>query len=473
MKDIVLFVVLLLVVSDLKAQHQELQDKPDLWRGKQHYTDDSNTMLYDFKKGSIHGHARYFFMATDNAPGLTDYYANAAGGGIKYETAKYKGFQFGVSGFFVFNIGSSNLALIDENSRQPNRYEVGLFDISDPANKYDIDRLEEFYIKYSYRNSHIVFGKQLINTPFINLQDGRMRPTEVGGLWAEYNELKNLKIEGGYLYEISPRSTVKWYDVAQSIGVFQAGVNPDGSKSGYAGNLQSGGIGILGIDYVYANRLKLKVHNLYVDNIMNTALLQAEYRVPIASNTNISTAVQYIRQDAVNDGGNPDISKAYFTPGATSHSFGARLLLEKKDWQLSFNYNRITADARYLMPREWGRDPFFTFLPRERNEGFGDVHAYMAKALYKIRNTGLRTQLAAGYYYLPDVTNYRLNKYGMPSYYQINAELKYAFKGLLAGWETQLLYLYKVNASNEQLKDKYIINKVDMGLWNLVVNFHF
>ena len=31
-----------------------------------------------------------------------------------------------------------------------------------------------------------------------------------------------------------------------------------------------------------------------------------------------------------------------------------------------------------------GPHPFFTFLPRERNEGLGDVHAMMGKVNYKI-----------------------------------------------------------------------------------------
>ena len=42
-------------------------------------------------------------MATDNKKGLTDYYAQAIGGGLKYETAPFKGFQAGIGGFFIFN----------------------------------------------------------------------------------------------------------------------------------------------------------------------------------------------------------------------------------------------------------------------------------------------------------------------------------------------------------------------------------
>jgi hypothetical protein len=40
-------------------------------------------------------------MATNNESGLSDYFANALGGGVKFETAKFHNFQFGVSGYFI------------------------------------------------------------------------------------------------------------------------------------------------------------------------------------------------------------------------------------------------------------------------------------------------------------------------------------------------------------------------------------
>lgn len=42
-------------------------------------------------------------MATENQDRLTDAYANAAGGGLFYESAAYKGFQMGVSGYLCRN----------------------------------------------------------------------------------------------------------------------------------------------------------------------------------------------------------------------------------------------------------------------------------------------------------------------------------------------------------------------------------
>jgi outer membrane porin, OprD family len=456
-----------------RAQHQEMPGTLALSKEKQQLKEDTTSLLNAFKKGRISGHFRYFFMATDNSGALSDYYSNAIGGGIKYETAPLKGFQFGVSGFFIFNIGSSDLSKPDPKTNQANRYEIGLFDVEDPSNKNDINRLEELYLKYNWKRSHITFGKQLINTPFINLQDGRMRPTGVSGLYGEINPNKQTKIEGGYLYQLSPRSTVKWYNTGESIGLYPSGVNSDGTKSGYTGNLESKGIAMLGITQKFSKKFSIKAWDVFVENIFNSALLQADFDYPLESHGNMVASFQYIRQDAVKDGGNEEPAMTYFEKGSHSQAFGAKLGWQNQRWQTSLNYTRITADGRYLMPREWGRDPFFTFLPRERNEGFGDVNAYVVGAGYSIPKAQLKLQAGIGYCDLPDVTNFALNKYGMPSYTQLNMDIQHEFSGFFKGLRAQLLFVYKGRSGNTYENDKYVINKVDMSSWNLVFNYQF
>ncbi len=472
MKKLFTLFVLSILSFHLFAQHQEVNERPGLWKEKEMETD-STSLLSAFKRGHASGHLRYFFMSTQNKGDLTDYHANAVGGGIKFETARFKNFQIGVSGFFVFNVGSSNLAVPDASTNQPNRYEIGLFDIEDASNKKDIDRLEELYIKYHFKNSSLTFGKQLFNTPFINLQDGRMRPSEVEGIWAEINQVKKIKIELGYLYGMSPRSTVKWYKVGESIGIYPVGVNEAGAKSGYAGNVESNGIILGGITYQYSKNFKLLFWNQYTTNIFNSALLQADYEYSLPNKSKLITSGQLIRQDAVNDGGNEDATKSYFKKGSKSYSFGGRVGWKNNRWETTLNYNRITAHGRYLMPREWGRDPFFTFLPRERNEGLGDVHAIVGKLNYKIPKARITASVGFGHYKLPEVTDFVLNKYGLPSYNQLNVDLRYKFSGLLKGFEMQLLYVYKSKTGNSYNNDKYVINKVDMNLWNLVFNYQF
>ncbi|HMP32026.1 MAG TPA: hypothetical protein PKD85_20645, partial [Saprospiraceae bacterium] len=81
------------------SQHQDIGEQPSIWRGEKNIATDTTSLLYAFKSGNLKGHFRYFFSHTDNNTGLTDYYANAAGGGLRYETGSFHGFQIGVSGF--------------------------------------------------------------------------------------------------------------------------------------------------------------------------------------------------------------------------------------------------------------------------------------------------------------------------------------------------------------------------------------
>ncbi|MFN6374498.1 MAG: OprD family outer membrane porin [Chitinophagia bacterium] len=469
-RKICLIVSMFLSVSSAFTQHQEIGEKPGIWKEKQ--ASDTNSLIHAFKRGTANGHLRYFFMATDNAEGLTDYFANAAGGGIKFETASFKGFQVGISGFFTFNIGSSNLTIPDPITKQKNRYEIGLFDITDPGNKSDIDRLEELFLKYHLKKGTITLGKQLINTPFINLQDGRMRPTEVGGLWTEFNNIHKTKIEGGLLNEISPRGTVKWYSAEASIGVYSGGVNADGSRSNYAGNTKSKGLVLLGITNQSLPGLTFRFWNLLTENVFNATLLQTDLNKPLNSGGNLVAGVQFINLQKMGNGGNDDLSKRYMQQESAT-TFGGNLGWENSQWKTSLNFNRITGKGRYLMPREWGRDPFYTFMSRERNEGIADTYAYVAKLGYSLPKSSFRSNIAFGIFDLPAVDNHAANKYGMPSYHQLNIDIRYDFKGFLSGLGTQLLYVQKWKSGNQDIEKSYVINKVDMRLWNLVFNYNF
>ena len=125
------------------------------------------------------------------------------------------------------------------------------------------------------------------------------------------------------------------------------------------------------------------------------------------------------------------------------------------------------------MPREWGRDPFFTFLPRERNDGLGDVSAIVGKANYTISKTRIKISMGVGYYQLPDVKNYTLNKYGLPSYTQINLDIRYTFGKVLQGLEAQFLMAGKSKIGETYNNSKFVINKVNMEQYNFVLNYHF
>ena len=472
-KYLPLICLLLVGVTTSVAQHQEIFERPKIWRGKDKDTTSSGNLLKAFKNGHFDGHFRYFYMQTDNAEGLLDFYAHAAGGGLRYATDNFYGFKFRLSGFYIFNIGSTDLTLKDPVVKQGSRYEIGLFDLEDPGNHHNLDRLEELLIEYHVGKSMLKFGKMLVNTPFINLQDGRMRPTGVQGLWFYLNELDNVNFQGGWLYAISPRSTTRWMPIGQSLGINPVGVDVFGRPSGYAGQISSKGVFVLGNEWEITQGISTKLWNYYFENVFNLAMFQVDIKKKLSPEFGLISGGQFVRQDALNDGGNPDPEKAYIEKGGKTITFGLRLGLEYNRLKMSLNYNHISSQGRFLMPREWGREPFYTFLPRERNEGLGDVRAYMLRLDYKLAKQPLNIMAGYGYYDTPDVLNFRLNKYGLPDYTQLNVDLKYTFKGMLEGLDAHILYVYKANQGELHNNRKYEFNKVNMHQYNFVLNFHF
>ena len=433
----------------------------------------ATNLLEAFEHGHFHGHFRTYFMATDNARDLSDYYALAAGGGLHFSTAPWHGFSFGVGGLFNYNLASSDLAARDSLTGAVNRYEIGLFDVEDPENRNDLDRIEELWLRYQWKKSHITVGQQSIQTPFVNYQDGRMRPTAEAGVWAEIKEIKNTKIEGGWLWKISPRSTVDWYGIGESIGLYPRGLNPDGTGSGYPENLESAGIGILGITRQLGKRTKIQVWEQYVENIFSTSFVQADYTHPFNNDHKLLLGLQFTHQDALAHGGNEDASKTYFKKGGHSNVISAQSGWQRGGWQALAAYTYITSDGRFLSPREWGREPFYTFMSRERVEGSGDSHSVTGRLNWQTENKKLRIEAIYGRFYLPDVKNAAINKYAFPSFQQANFDVRYAFSGMLEGLRVQFLYVWKGRLGEVYGNDKYVINRVDMSLYNLIFNYTY
>lgn len=422
-------------------------------------------------KAHWEAHSRTFAMSTFNEGNLKDDYALASGAGIGVLTRPLFGFQVGVSGFFMYNLMSSNIDELDPTTQQPNRYEVGLFDVENHSNHNDLDRLEELYVKYTLSKSSIMVGKVNLNTPFFNPQDGRMRPTLEEGVWVSIKESSKIGINGGWIWDVSPRSTVKWFTLSESMGVYPSGVNAIGKRSEYEGNITgNSGMAVANVYFNPSRKLKINVWDGFLENVMNTALIEFNFEQE-KHKFKLYEGLIYLHQDALNNGGNVNQNLSYTTRGAQSNVISAQIGLKNKKINTSLNYTHITGDGRYLMPREWGKEIFYTFLPRERNEGFGNVHAIMTKTAFSFLNSRLKTSIGYGYYQLPDTKDYRLNKYGMPSYQQINADASYVFGKFFKGLELRALVAWKLKQGEDYDNARFVYNKVNMVNFNFILDF--
>lgn len=417
-------------------------------------------------------HSRTFLMATVNKESLKDDYTLAQGAGIGMLTKSLKGFQFGVSGYFIFNVISSDLIKRDSTTGLLNRYEIGQYDVTDLKNKTDMDRLEELYLRYSNKHVSITIGRMNLNTPFMNPQDGRMRPTLEEGLWISTDAKKKFSATGGYIWRVSPRSTLDWYSTSGSVGIYNQGLTTSGKKSNYKNNIQSKGFAMAQLSYKPAKNWSFTLWDGYFENVMNSVIIEAIHLTKINKDIILRHGLMAYRQDAVSDGGSADSTKRYIDKGAAAMVISAQQYMEYKHWNWSVNYTRITRNGRYLNPREWGRDYFYTFMSRERNEGLADVHAFTSQLGITSMDKSWITQIGYGYYRLPSVYQVRLNKYGMPSYHQFNIASTYRVGGWFKGTELRLLVVHKLNA-DKSLENayQYLYNKADMWNFNFIIDF--
>lgn len=355
------------------AQHHEQNDP-----GK-------NNLLHYFKHGHMSGQVRSFTMASTNADNLNDYNASSIGASIHFETLPIKGFSAGFNGLFVYRVFSNSLNANDPRVNQGSAYEIQLFDVEHRGNYTDLDRLEELYIKYQSNKLKIMFGKMEMHSPMVNPHDGRMKPKVFSGGKIQYT-FKELSLHGAYFTKASPRSTTHWYSINDAIGIYNNGYLPDGTHAHYHGSLQSSGLGIVGVESNKKRKLQIKVWEYYLDNISNTSLVQLEHH----SDSSFFGGLMYLNQRAINNGGSIDQEFAFYNSSCQTDAFSARIGMHFKPFTVQINATRILDSGKFLFPREFGVDPFYTFISRSQIEGYGDATSTGISLFKTIKKTNIR-----------------------------------------------------------------------------------
>jgi hypothetical protein len=396
---------------------------------------------------------------------LSDHYANAIGAEIGYTTAYYHNFRLGVAGLFTYNTFSSAIDTKDPLTGKYPRLELELFDVENPANRADLDRLDELYLEYRSERLRAKVGRFSFQSPLINPQDGRMKPYTVQGINLQV-PLHSTLLTMAWFDRFSPRSTVNWYRASESIGIYPMGVDAEGARADYHHTFTRG-VAVMGIQSQIDKRLHGEFWNFWIDNVSNNSYGRTILRI----NPQLRAGVEGLYQFRVGNGGNQEQLHAYF-PDQKQWLAGAMLAYEPSHWHLSVNYLHIGSEGRFLFPREWGREQFFATLPRGRMEGLGKTDLLAVKARKEWSKT-LYAELAVSKAWIPDPTDFRYNKYGFDSYWGWVADLNYkpqhpAVKGL--GF--RLLYVGRTSP-NSTLALPAMFYNTNFHNFNFVTQFTF
>ncbi len=420
-------------------------------------------------KGKLSGQWRTYLQSTHNEGDLKDFYALATGGKVKYEYHISSKLNIGTAIYTTINAGLQDLTIGDAATGRLSRYESGLFDLTDLSKTATII-LGELYLNYHTDKYDFKVGRMKLKTPFLNPEDGRMIPTLEQGIWLKAKASAKVKLQLGLIHQIAPRSTGEFYSLQESLGKYAVGRNNDGTGSGYGGNTNTDFLAVANLNFQLSDNVIINLWDYHLDNVFNMIYLKPEFDLKGKSG---KVSFEFLHQTKVGNGGNELSNMSYFNQNSSTLA-GAQYKFKMGKNTFSINYNHIFDQGRFLFPREWGREPFFTFQKRERSDGSASNDAFMVnhQRAFKLNNAKIKSIISIGKHWKADVSNAFANKYALPSYTQYSLDLFYTTPKVQR-LKVELLLTYKKGNGNIADNPKLILNKVNMLSTNLIVNYTF
>lgn len=368
------------------------------------------------------------------------------------------------------NVASSEIWEPEPITGQANRYETGLFDLLDPRDRF-FGKLETFSLEYSIQNFGLKVGRMGINSDWINTQDGRLSPTAVEGLNAWFAPNAQWKFSIWGISRMSIRGSSDWLSVGETVGIYPLGRTVSGKPAQYFGNTSSAWIGIMEAERKIGSDAKLHFSNTIAQNLYSTYMLSIEKNLKVDYGI-VTFGLQGGFQHGIGQGGNENDELKYKETHDKNYSLSGRVGWKNSKWTTHLNYTRVGGKGRWLNPREWGKDAWYTFIPRERNEGFQSVDALVVYGKYRFEKTGVSIYGHLGFHWLPDTNDAAANKYNFPSYRQVNLGIKFQPKKI-KDLDFHFLIVNKEALGEVNLTSVQVYNKVEMLHFNGILNWRW
>jgi hypothetical protein len=202
-----------------------------------------DSLKHMFQDGKVSGNIRSMYSGYNNDNDV-DTYATALGGQLKYELAKYKGFNGAVAFTTSHDI---DFASGDTNEGERND------ELSSDKGSYT--ELTEAYINYEFNGLNLRAGRQIVDTPLADSDDIRMVPNTFEAYIASY-ETNGFSLMAGYLNQ--------WQGADAGLDS-----NDPWVKTGKDGVI-FGGL-TYGNDFVEANAWYYNISNASTNDIANGA----------------------------------------------------------------------------------------------------------------------------------------------------------------------------------------------------------
>ncbi len=409
-------------------------------------------------------------MSTNNRRELADFSTLVSFGNLQYKFQAKEWLTFGLQVNGLVHYGIDNITTPDPITGAGPIYEANLWNPSLMSGRVEA-ALPQLYAKLNFGDHKITLGRFLQETPTINPEPWPF-PNALQGLWYEFDPNDKIKVQVGLIHQISPRFSGRFDGIGETIGLVATGRDEDGNPSGYPGNVNSNFLAIGNLNWQINDQLSVDVWDYFTENVDNTFLLEPTLKL----DGDVTIKAMFMYQFKVGEGGNENPLVTYQTDGHRASQYGLRV--EKRVNQSTFqlNFSRISDEGRLSLPREWGREPFYTFQRRTRVEGFRDVTSIMARWKRDWDNDDRIMSIftSIGGNQMPDVDDPIRNKLSVPSHLHWDADIVYTPKNFfIDGFSAELYIAYRfLNdeiGNNESLR----INKADFFHTDFILSYTF
>ncbi len=325
------------------------------------------------EKSMFYGRVRmnlFQWDRTDPSNSNTDekVYGKAYGGSLIYKTAPLYGVSttlgfytsqaFGLDDADVLygKSGKDTFSRKRVDLNKDKKYVIG----EDSFEASDMNVLAQAYIQYNVAKTEVRAGRMLHESILTASNDTKMIPNGFEGIDVVSKDLPATKINLALFTSQKLRDHTEYHDLMMVSGWSEnddSGVHNGLTKT----NMQKAGLdgtdylGIIAISNESIKNLKLDLQNFYVPDLMNTTIVEANYKIPMGDVT-ITPGFRYLNQqdDQMGAIGGASItgkSAGYSDPTSADGSlWAARLVGVYGASKLTFGYSSVADDADIVAP---------------------------------------------------------------------------------------------------------------------------
>lgn len=209
---------------------------------------------------------------------------------------------------------------------------------------------------------------------------------------------------------------------------------------------------------------------------MNSTYLEATHKIK-GEKISYSFGAQIINQRIVGDGGNVDQALSFVEDDFEANVFGLKMTVAGYGAQFTVAAVDISDDGRFTKPREWSKDPLYTFQRRELGDGYGDTSSWLVRLKYNFAKIGAKGLVIVADHAKHDrpqligAERFRFNKYAFPSFNQTNLNLIYRPEQI-KGLKVELLYVHKTD-DDDTGNAAFQQNKAQVDHLSFIANYQF